>query len=82
MSYINRAWLEEGETNTEDHTEAEKNVFYDQGKIGWNHLLRGRISVDWAKVINAKRIENGLQAHPRANVKVIRENHTDRTRLM
>ena len=29
--------------------------------------------MDWAAVINAERIENGLQAHPRANVKFIRE---------
>ena len=64
--------MEGEETITEDHTEAEKNIFYDQGQIGWSHLLRGRISVDWAMVINAKKIENGLQAHPRANIKVIR----------
>ena len=73
MSYGIRTWAEGEETNTEDHTEAEKNVFYDQGKIGWSHLLKGRISADWAAVINAKRIENGVHAHPRANVKVIRE---------
>jgi hypothetical protein len=73
MSYELRTWAEGEETNTEDHTESEKNVFYDQGKIGWSHLLRGRISADWAAVINAERIENGLQAHPQANVKVIRE---------
>ena len=46
---------------------------YDQGQIGWSHLLKGQISVDWEAVINAERIETGLQAHPRANVKVIRE---------
>ena len=73
MSYGLRTWAEGGVTNTEEHTEAEKNVFYDQGQIGWSHLLKGRISADWAAAINAERIENGLQAHPRANVKVIRE---------
>ena len=31
MSYGIRAWEEGEETNTEYHTEAEKNVFYDQG---------------------------------------------------
>ena len=60
MSYGNRAWVEGEEINTEDHTEVEKNVFYDQGQIGWSHLLRGRISADWSAVINAERIENGL----------------------
>ena len=73
MSYGLRTWAEGEVTNTEDHMEAEKNVFYDQGQIGWSHLLKGRISADWAAVINAERIENGLQAHPRANVKLIRE---------
>ena len=29
--------------------------------------------MDWEKVINDERIKNGLQVHPRANVKVIRE---------
>ena len=65
--------MEGEETITEDHTEAEKNIFYDQGQIGWSHLLKEQISADWAAVINAKRIENGLQAHPQAKVKVIRE---------
>ena len=32
MSYRTRAWSEGYETNTEDHMEAEKKVFYDQGK--------------------------------------------------
>ena len=63
MSYGIRAWEEGEETNAEDHTEVEKNVLYDQGQIGWSHLLRGRISVDWATVINAEMIEDGLQAH-------------------
>jgi hypothetical protein len=31
MSYGIKAWEEGEETNTEDHTEAEENVFYDQG---------------------------------------------------
>ena len=53
--------------------EAEKNFFYEQGQIGWSHLLRRRISADWAAVINAERIENGLQVHPQSNIKVIRE---------
>ena len=73
MSYGIRTWVEGEVTNMEDYTEAEKNVFSDQGQIGWSHLLKGRISADWAAVINAERIENGEQAHPRANVKVIRE---------
>ena len=71
MSYGIGTWAEGGEPNTEDHTEAEKSVFSDQGKIGWCHLLKGRISADWVAVINTERIENGQQAHPRANVKVI-----------
>ena len=73
MPYRIGTWAEGGEPNTEDHTEAEKNVFSDQGQIGWCHLLKGRISADWAAVINTERIENGLQVHPQANVKVIRE---------
>ena len=60
ISYGIRTWAEGEETNTEDHTEAEKNVFYDQWQIGWSHLLKGRISADWAAAINAHRIENGL----------------------
>ena len=71
MLYVIRAWAEGEETNTEEHMEAEKNVFYDQGQIGWTHLLRGRISANWAAVINAERIDNGLQAHPSVNVKVV-----------
>jgi hypothetical protein len=46
MSYGIRTWAEGEETNTADHTEAEKKFFYDQGQIGWSHLLRGRISAD------------------------------------
>ena len=42
-------------------------------KIGWICLLRGQISADWETVINDERIENGLKAHTRANVKVFRE---------
>ena len=60
ISYGIRAWAEGEETNTEDHMEADKNVLYDQGQIELTHLLRGRISADWAAVINAERIENGL----------------------
>ena len=73
ISYGIKTWAEGGETNREDHMEVEKNVFYDQGQIGWSHLLKGRISVDWVAVINAERIENGEQAYPWANVKVIWE---------
>jgi hypothetical protein len=73
MSYGIGTWAEGGEPNTEDHTQAERNVFLDQGQIGWGHLLKGRISADWATVINTERIEDGQQAYPRANVKVIRE---------
>ena len=68
MSYGIRTWAEGEETNTEDHPQAEKNVFYDQGQVGWSHLLLGRISVDWTAVINAKRIENEIKAHTQANV--------------
>ena len=46
MSYGLRTWAEGEVTNAKDHTEAEKNVFYDQGNIGWSHLLKGRISAD------------------------------------
>jgi hypothetical protein len=60
-------------TNAEDHTNSENNVFYDQGKIGLSHLLRGQISKDWATVINDERIESGIKSHPRASVKVVRE---------
>ena len=73
ISYGIKTWAEGGETNREDHMEVEKNVFYDQGQIGWSHLLKGRISVDWVAVINAERIENGEEAYPWANVKVIWE---------
>ena len=60
MSYGIRTWAEGEVTNTDDHMEAEKNVFSDQGQIGWCRILKGRISADWAAVINTKRIENGL----------------------
>ena len=41
MAYGIWAWADGEDTPTEDHPEVEKDVFYNQGKIGWNHFLRG-----------------------------------------
>ena len=64
MSYRIRAWLEGEETNTEDHTELEKNIFYNQGKIIWSHLLRGTNHRGLVNGDISERIKNGLQADP------------------
>ena len=68
MSYGIRAWAHGGTTNAGDHMEAESKTVHNQGKIGWSHVLRGKIIEDWATVMNKERANNGLPVLPRENV--------------
>ena len=71
FSYGIIAWDDGDNTNAGDHIEAENKLFNDQGYIRWSHVLRVRMHMDWATVINNERVDNGHPVLLWSNVKFI-----------